>query len=74
MKSRDEIMSDDVRDLACLGYAQQLYRQMGGFSNFAVSFSISIISTGCAGQGMTFGTLGAMRAARCTPSHRSART
>jgi len=57
MKSRDEIISDDVRDLARLGYAQQLYRQMGGFSNFAVSFSIISILTGAVllyGYGLKF--------------------
>ncbi|HJQ39489.1 MAG TPA: amino acid permease, partial [Thermoanaerobaculia bacterium] len=45
-RSRTEIIDDDVRDLARLGYAQQLYREMGGFSNFAVSFSIISILTG----------------------------
>ena len=57
MKSRDEIIDDDVRDLARLGYAQQLYRQMGGFSNFAVSFSIISILTGAVllyGYGLKF--------------------
>ena len=46
MKSRDDIIRDDVRDLERLGYAQQLFREMGGFSNFAVSFSIISILTG----------------------------
>src|SRR5204863_6095754 len=46
VKSRDDIIRDDVRDLERLGYAQQLYREMGGFSNFAVSFSIISILTG----------------------------
>src|SRR4029079_2096635 len=56
-RSRDEIISDDVRDLARLGYAQQLYREMGGFSNFAVSFSIISILTGAVllfGYGLKF--------------------
>lgn len=44
--TRDEIISQDMRDLHRLGYAQQLYRQMGGFSNFAISFSIISILTG----------------------------
>jgi hypothetical protein len=35
-----------MRDLRRLGYAQQLYREMGGFSNFAISFSIISILTG----------------------------
>ena len=30
---------DDERLLHKLGYAQVLYREMGGFSNFAISFS-----------------------------------
>jgi amino acid transporter len=30
-----------------LGYAQVLYREMGGFSNFAISFTIISILTGC---------------------------
>src|SRR5438067_10098113 len=36
----------DARDLERLGYAQQLFREMGGFSNFAISFSIISILTG----------------------------
>ena len=39
-KSREEIIQQDVKDLHKLGYAQQLFREMGGFSNFAISFSI----------------------------------
>jgi amino acid transporter len=45
-KSRDEIIRDDVKELHRLGYAQQLFREMGGFSNFAISFSIISILTG----------------------------
>ena len=37
---------DDARDLARLGYAQELLRSVGGFSNFAISFSIISILTG----------------------------
>jgi amino acid transporter len=37
---------DDVRELGALGYAQELFRAMGGFSNFALSFSIISILTG----------------------------
>src|SRR5262245_53842403 len=44
--SRDEVIAQDERDLARLGYAQQLFREMGGFSNFAISFSIISILTG----------------------------
>src|SRR5215831_4710555 len=45
-KSRQEIIEQDVADLRRLGYAQQLFREMGGFSNFAISFSIISILTG----------------------------
>lgn len=44
--SREEIIKQDMRDLHKLGYAQQLFREMGGFSNFAISFSIISILTG----------------------------
>src|SRR2546430_1943974 len=56
-RSRDEIARDDARDLERLGYAEQLFRQMGGFSNFAVSFSIISILTGAVllyGYGLKF--------------------
>jgi len=36
----------DAQDLARLGYAQEFLRGMGGFSNFAISFSIISILTG----------------------------
>jgi len=45
-KSREEVIRQDVHDLHRLGYAQELYRSMGGFSNFAISFSIISILTG----------------------------
>jgi amino acid transporter len=38
--------SDDVRELSAFGYAQELFRTIGGFSNFAISFSIISILTG----------------------------
>src|SRR3954471_3592848 len=50
-------MNDDERDLASLGYTQQLLREMGGFANFAVSFSIISILTGAVllfGYGLKF--------------------
>ncbi len=56
-KSREEIIQQDVRDLHKLGYAQQLFREMGGFSNFAISFSIISILTGAIllyGYGLQF--------------------
>ncbi len=37
----------DARALGRFGYAQQLLRRMGGFSSFAVSFSIISVLTGC---------------------------
>jgi len=45
-KTREEVIRQDVRDLHRLGYAQELFRTMGGFSNFAISFSIISILTG----------------------------
>jgi len=42
----DRRLRDDARDLGALGYAQELFRTMGGFSNFAISFSIISILTG----------------------------
>lgn len=37
----------DAGALGRLGYAQELLRRMGGFSSFAVSFSIISVLTGC---------------------------
>lgn len=37
----------DAQSLGRLGYAQELLRRMGGFSSFAVSFSIISVLTGC---------------------------
>jgi amino acid transporter len=45
-RSREEIIKQDVHDLHRLGYAQELFRTMGGFSNFAISFTIISILTG----------------------------
>lgn len=45
-RSRDEVIQQDIHDLHRLGYAQELFRSMGGFSNFAISFSIISILTG----------------------------
>ena len=48
----------DADDLGRFGYAQQLLREMGGFSNFALSFSIISILTGAVtlyGHGLKFG-------------------
>src|SRR5213594_2775731 len=38
---------DDRQQLHRLGYAQELFRSMGGFSNFAISFTIISILAGC---------------------------
>ena len=56
-QTRDELIQQDIRDLHKLGYAQQLFREMGGFSNFAISFSIISILTGAIllyGYGLKF--------------------
>jgi amino acid transporter len=48
----------DVQRLHELGYAQELRRGMGGFSNFAISFTIISILSGCLtlfGYGMVIG-------------------
>jgi amino acid transporter len=50
--------SQDTRDLHQFGYAQELLRSMGGFSNFAISFSIISILTGAVtlyGYGLEMG-------------------
>lgn len=48
----------DAHELRRLGYAQQLFRTMGSFSNFAISFSIISILTGAVtlyGHGLRMG-------------------
>jgi amino acid transporter len=48
----------DPDDLSRFGYAQELFRSMGGFSNFAISFSIISILTGAVtlyGYGLEMG-------------------
>jgi amino acid transporter len=40
-------LSDDEKTLHSLGYAQELMRGWGGFSNFAISFTIISILAGC---------------------------
>ncbi len=39
--------SDDEATLHRMGYAQVLFREMGGFSNFAISFTIISVLAGC---------------------------
>jgi amino acid transporter len=46
MATREQQLQQDIKDLHGLGYAQELFRTMGGFSNFAISFSIISILTG----------------------------
>jgi amino acid transporter len=57
MASREELLRRDEEDLSKLGYTQQLLREMGGFSNFAISFSVISILTGAVllfGYGLKF--------------------
>ena len=57
MPSREELMRRDEEELSKLGYTQQLLREMGGFSNFAISFSVISILTGAVllfGYGLKF--------------------
>ena len=56
-RTREELVAADDADLQRLGYAQQLFREMGGFSNFAISFSIISVLTGAVllfGYGLKF--------------------
>jgi amino acid transporter len=46
-RSPDNAYQNDEVLLHRLGYAQVLYREMGGFSNFAISFTIISILSGC---------------------------
>jgi amino acid transporter len=52
------MLTRDAHDLGKFGYAQELFRSMGGFSNFAISFSIISILTGAVtlyGYGLEMG-------------------
>jgi amino acid transporter len=40
-------VDEDTQQLHKLGYAQELFRSMGGFQNFAISFTIISILAGC---------------------------
>jgi amino acid transporter len=49
----------DAQEFGKLGYAQELFRTIGGFSNFAISFSIISILTGAVtlyGHGLQMGS------------------
>jgi amino acid transporter len=58
MQASSPASTTDVEKLHELGYAQELKRGMGAFSNFAVSFTIISILSGCLtlfGYGMSVG-------------------
>ena len=58
MSVNEQALSSDEETLHRLGYAQELRRRMSGFSNFAVSFTIISILSGCLtlyGYGMNTG-------------------
>jgi len=46
-QARSSGMDRDVAELHKLGYARELRRRMGGFSNFAVSLTIISVLSGC---------------------------
>lgn len=46
MSTNHDDITEDVKLLHSMGYAQELMRGMGGFSNFAISFSIICILSG----------------------------
>src|SRR5689334_6767467 len=55
---RQRQLEADAKELGRFGYAQQLLRDMGGFANFAVSFTIISILTGAIalfGHGLNYG-------------------
>src|SRR5215475_13300606 len=45
--TQNDTASEDEQRLAALGYKQELKRSFSGFSNFAISFSIISILSGC---------------------------
>lgn len=57
-RNLDRVAAEDRETLARLGYAQELFREMGGFANFAISFSVISILTGAVllfGYGLKYG-------------------
>jgi amino acid transporter len=46
-QTKEEMIAHDMKRLHGLGYAQELFRAMGGFSNFAISFTIISVLSGC---------------------------
>nr|WP_126429696.1 amino acid permease [Brevibacillus marinus] len=62
-RDKREQLQEDKKYLNQFGYAQELLRDMGGFSNFAISFSIISILTGAVslyGHGLLYGGPGMM--------------
>lgn len=60
MNSNEDVQADveAINDLKKMGYAQDLIRDMGGFSSFAISFSVISILTGISqlyGYGLVHG-------------------
>src|SRR5713101_6865941 len=56
--ARERQREADAHQLSRLGYVQQLLRDMGGFANFALSFSIISVLTGAVtlyGHGLKYG-------------------
>jgi amino acid transporter len=45
--TNEKLLDDDVKRLHDMGYAQELFRAMGGFSNFAISFTVISVLSGC---------------------------
>src|SRR5947209_4602431 len=45
--AKEELIAQDIKRLHSMGYAQELFRAMGGFSNFAISFTIISVLSGC---------------------------
>jgi amino acid transporter len=45
--TKEQLIAQDIKRLHGMGYAQELFRAMGGFSNFAISFTIISILSGC---------------------------
>jgi amino acid transporter len=59
MSTQDHSHEEDVRVLHSMGYAQELSRRMGGFQNFAISFSIiCILAGGIGAYAVGFGAAG----------------
>ena len=46
-ETTESVLAEDRKRLHDLGYAQELFRAMGGFSNFAISFTVISVLSGC---------------------------